>query len=74
MSALVDGFQYFRHFHRLVKLVILLKLHSIFGESEVSRMRESGDFVKIGPRQPARCRDLGRLVYLWRNLVFSPIH
>jgi hypothetical protein len=49
VSALVDGFQYFWRFHRLVKLAFLLKPHSIFTESEVSRMRESGDFVKILP-------------------------
>ena len=40
LSALVDGFQYFWRFHRLVKLTFLLKPHSIFTESEVSRMRE----------------------------------
>ncbi len=45
LSALVDGFQYFRRFQRLVKLALLLKSHSIFTESGVSRMRESGDFV-----------------------------
>jgi hypothetical protein len=61
MSALVDGFQYFKRFHRLVKTAILLKTPSIFTESGVSRMRESGDFVKIRPpvslRAPAiwRC-------------------
>jgi hypothetical protein len=53
MSALVGGFQYFRRFHRLVKLAILLKRHSIFRESEVSRMRERRDFVKIRP--PSAC-------------------
>jgi hypothetical protein len=53
VSALVDGFQYFWRFHRLVKLAILLKRHSIFTESEVSRMRERGDFVKIRP--PSAC-------------------
>ena len=53
MSALVDRFQYFWRFHRLVKLAILLKRHSIFTESAVSRMRESGDFVKICP--PSAC-------------------
>jgi hypothetical protein len=30
VSALVDGFQYFLGFHRLVKLAILLKWHSFF--------------------------------------------
>ncbi len=45
MSALVDGFQYFWRFHRLVKLAILLKRHSVFTESAVSRMRERGDLV-----------------------------
>ena len=49
MSALVDEFQFFRRFHRLVKLAVLLKPHAIFTESCVSRMRESGDFVKICP-------------------------
>ena len=53
MSALADGFQYFRRLHRLVKLIFLLKPHSIFTESGVSRMRESGDFVKIRP--PSAC-------------------
>jgi hypothetical protein len=53
MSALVGGFQYFWRFHRLVKLAFLLKSHSIFTESGVSRMRESGDFVKIRP--PSAC-------------------
>jgi hypothetical protein len=45
VSALVDGFQYFWRFHRLVKLAILLKRHSVFTESAVSRMRERGDLV-----------------------------
>jgi hypothetical protein len=36
-----------------VKLAILLKRHSIFTELEVSRMRVSGDFVKIHP--PSAC-------------------
>ena len=49
LSSLVAGFQYFWSFHRLVKLDILLKRHSIFTESEVSRTRERGDFVKIRP-------------------------
>ncbi len=53
MSALVDGFQYFWRIHRLVKLAILLKPHSIFTDSGVSRMRESGDFVKMCP--PSAC-------------------
>ncbi len=53
MSALVDGFQCFRRFHRLVKLAFLLKLHSISTESEVSRTRERGDCVKI--RLPSAC-------------------
>lgn len=53
MSVLVYSFQYFWRFHRLVKLAILLKRHSIFTESGVSRMRESGDFVKIRP--PSVC-------------------
>ena len=53
MSALVDGFQYFWRFHRLVKTAILLKPQSIFTESGVSRMREMGDFVKIRP--PSAC-------------------
>jgi hypothetical protein len=53
MSALVGGFQYFWRFHRLVKLAILLKRHSLFTESEVSRTRERGDFVKIRP--PSAC-------------------
>lgn len=42
MSALVVEFQYFRRFHRLVKLIFLLMPHSIFTESGVSRRRESG--------------------------------
>ena len=50
MSALVEGFQYFWRFHRLVKTALLLKPHSIFTESGVSRTRESGDFVKILPQ------------------------
>jgi hypothetical protein len=50
LSALVDGFQYFWRFHRLVKTAFLLKPHSIFTESGVSRMRERGDFVQIRPR------------------------
>ena len=49
MSDLTDGFQCFGRFHGLVKLAILLKPHSIFTESGVSRMRESGDLVKIRP-------------------------
>ena len=53
MSALVDGFQYFWRFHRLVKLAFLLKPHSILTESGISQMRESGDFVKI--RSPSAC-------------------
>ena len=44
-NALVDEFQYFWRFHRLVKLAFLVKPHSVFTESAVSRMRESGDFV-----------------------------
>jgi hypothetical protein len=64
----VDEFQFFRRFHRLVKLAVLLKPHAIFTESCVSRMRESGDFVKICPpsarRLPARSRNFAVLVYL----------
>ena len=36
-----------------LKLAILLKRHSIFTDSEGSRMRERGDFVKIRP--PSAC-------------------
>ena len=50
MSTLVEGFQYFWRFHRLVKTARLLKPHSIFTESGVSRTCESGDFVKILPQ------------------------
>jgi hypothetical protein len=45
LSDLMNGFQCFWGFHRLVKLAFLLKLHLVFTESAVSRMRESGDFV-----------------------------
>ena len=53
MSDFTDEFQCFERFHQLVKRVFLLKPHSIFTESGVSRMRESGDFVKICP--PSAC-------------------
>jgi len=45
MCDFMNGFQCFWRFHRLVKLAFLLKWHSVFTESTVSRMRESGDFV-----------------------------
>lgn len=53
MSVFGPEFQFFWSFHRLVKLDFLLKPHSVFTESGVSRMRESGDFVKIGA--PSDC-------------------
>jgi hypothetical protein len=59
VRALVDGFQYFWRFHRLVKLAILLKRHSIFTESGVSRMRERGDFVQIRPRSACALPRIG---------------
>ena len=71
VSALVDEFQYFRRFHRLVKLAFLLKPHSIFTESGVSRMRDSGDFVKICPpsaRAFPRFRGAGLFVRNRRGL------
>ncbi len=68
MSDLMNGFQCFWGFHRMVKLAFLLKWELVFKESAVSRMRESGDFVKICPpsarRLPARSRNFAVLVYL----------
>ncbi len=64
MSALADGFQYFRRFHRLVKLAMLLKRHSIFTESEVSRTRERGDFVKIRPPVSLRAAAIWRCWFI----------
>lgn len=71
MSALVNEFQYFWRFHRLVKLMFLLKPHSIFTESGVSRMRESVDFVKISPLSTCthpRFRAVGLFVRNLRDL------
>lgn len=68
MSALVDEFQYFRRFHRLVKLAFLLKPHLIFTESEVSRMRERGDFVKILPQVACSLMRFGAAGLFVRNL------
>ena len=45
MSDLMNGFQCFWGFHRMVKLAFLLKSQLVFKESAVSRMRESGDSV-----------------------------
>ena len=71
MSALVDGFQYFWRFHRLVKLAFLLKSHSILTESGISQMRESGDFVKI--RSPSACACRHGVELLERDRHFAMI-
>lgn len=70
MSALADGFQYFWRFHRLVKLAMLLKRHSIFTESEVSRTRERGDFVKIRPPVSLRAAAIWRCWFICGETSF----
>ena len=71
MSDFTDKFQCFERFHQLVSLAFLLKPHSIFTESGVSRMRDSGDFVKICPpsaRAFPRFRGAGLFVRNRRGL------
>ena len=68
MTPLMDRFQYLRRFHRLMKLTFLLKPHSIFTESEVSRIRERGDFVKILPPSACTLVRFGAASLFVRNL------
>ena len=71
MSDFTDEFQCFERFHQLVKRAFLLKPHSIFTESGVSRMRDSGDFVIICPpsaRAFPRFRGAGLFVRNRRGL------
>jgi len=48
LGALLEEFQCFRRYYRLVKRAFLLEPNCVFSESWVSRLRESCDIVKIG--------------------------